>query len=59
MMKNKKNFGQEKKKFVRPDTELNTISANDCTGLIPAALTDETEQEFYEELYPYEAETNY
>ena len=49
-MKKKKTYRQDKGKFAQPDLELNTISANDCTGLIPAALTDEMEQEFYEEL---------
>ena len=57
-MKKKKTYRQDKGKFAQPDLELNTISANDCMGLIPAALTDEMEQEFYEELYPYEAEPN-
>lgn len=35
------------------DIELNSCSAYDCTGLIPAAVTDESELESYEELYPY------
>ena len=35
------------------DTELNTFSAYDCTGLIPSAITDESEIEAYEEIYPY------
>lgn len=36
------------------DTEdlLCTCSATDCTGLIPAGITDE-ELEAYEQLYPY------
>lgn len=28
-------------------------SANDCTGLIPAGVTNREELEAYEELYPY------
>ena len=28
-------------------------SVQDCTGLIPAGLTDEEEAETYEEMYPY------
>jgi hypothetical protein len=30
-----------------------TGSVNDCTGLIPAGLTEEEELEYYGELYPY------
>lgn len=32
---------------------LTTSSARDCTGLIPAAITEEDELEYYEELYPF------
>lgn len=32
---------------------LDTASAGDCTGLIPAGLADEEELENYEELYPF------
>lgn len=32
---------------------LATSSARDCTGLIPAAITEEEELEYYEELYPF------
>lgn len=32
---------------------LNTSSATDCTGLIPAAPAEEEELENYEELYPF------
>lgn len=32
---------------------LKTASAQDCTGLIPAAPTGENELENYEELYPF------
>lgn len=35
------------------DIELNTISLQDCTGLIPSAIKDSAEIEHYEELYPY------
>lgn len=47
---NKKN-----KKFSDPGEYdyLTTSSVNDCTGLIPAAITDEDEIEYYEELYPF------
>lgn len=37
----------------QPDLELNSCSAYDCTGLIPAAVTDEAQAEAYEQLYPY------
>lgn len=33
--------------------ELNTSSATDCTGLIPAAPDGDEELENYEELYPF------
>ncbi len=33
--------------------ELNSISAHDCTGLIPSAITEHGEKDSYEELYPY------
>lgn len=32
---------------------LSASSANDCTGLIPAAPEDEAALEAYEDLYPY------
>lgn len=32
---------------------LKTASAQDCTGLIPAAPADKDELENYEELYPF------
>lgn len=35
------------------DLELNTCSAYDCTGLIPAGIKDVDEARAYEELYPY------
>lgn len=35
------------------DFELNACSTYDCTGLIPALATEESEIESYEELYPY------
>lgn len=35
------------------DSYLETISAQDCTGLIPAAPSDQEELENYEELYPF------
>ncbi len=49
--------GTVKKDFPNPpDIELNTFSATDCTGLIPSAVDDESEQQSYEELYPFSAE---
>lgn len=38
-----------------PDLELQTVMTNDCTGLVPSAITDEFEQQAYEEIYPYDA----
>ena len=35
------------------DLEQTISSATDCTGLIPAGITDEEELEHYYELYPY------
>lgn len=35
------------------DKSMNACSACDCTGLIPSAITDESEAESYEQLYPY------
>ena len=32
---------------------LTTSSARDCTGLIPAGITEEEELEYYQELYPF------
>ncbi|MDO4262045.1 MAG: hypothetical protein Q4C82_08200 [Eubacteriales bacterium] len=32
---------------------LKAVSAQDCTGLIPAGLAGEKELESYEELYPF------
>ena len=32
---------------------LSSASATDCTGLIPAGITDEDEIAYYEELYPF------
>lgn len=32
---------------------VNSASANDCTGLIPALPADDAQRESYEELYPY------
>lgn len=35
------------------DTYMKPSSAQDCTGLIPAAPADHDELENYEELYPF------
>lgn len=35
------------------DPDLSTCSTTDCTGLIPAGITDEEEVEHYTQLYPY------
>ena len=39
------------------DKNMNACSAYDCTGLIPSAITDESEVESYEQLYPYRVPT--
>ncbi|MGN0448746.1 MAG: hypothetical protein ACI4G0_00060 [Ruminococcus sp.] len=39
------------------DKNMNACSAYDCTGLIPSAITDESEAESYEQLYPYRVPT--
>lgn len=39
------------------DKNMNACSAYDCTGLIPSAITDESEIEAYEQLYPYRVPT--
>lgn len=36
-----------------PDIELSSCSMYDCTGLIPSAITDESQIESYESMYPY------
>jgi hypothetical protein len=33
--------------------QLGVCSANECTGMIPEAIMDESEQESYEDIYPY------
>lgn len=38
---------EERYRYLKP------ASAQDCTGLIPAGITDEDELENYEELYPF------
>lgn len=41
---------------ITPESEtllINSASANDCTGLIPALPADDAQRESYEELYPY------
>ena len=35
------------------DTDIQSCSATDCTGLIPALPQDEAEVEAYEDIYPY------
>ncbi len=35
------------------DLELNTISAQECTGLIPAKVENEAQEEAYEEIFPF------
>jgi hypothetical protein len=35
------------------DIDIQSCSAMDCTGLIPAAPQSEAELEAYEDLYPY------
>lgn len=32
---------------------MGTSSAHDCTGLIPAGLTDDEVSDYYEDIYPY------
>lgn len=39
------------------EKNMNACSAYDCTGLIPSAITDESEVEAYEQLYPYRVPT--
>ncbi|MBQ9673461.1 MAG: hypothetical protein IJV39_02425 [Ruminococcus sp.] len=36
--------------------DLNTISSNDCTGLIPSDPKNDEQLESYEEIYPYNAD---
>lgn len=43
-----------KRKQERTESDLTTsASAQDCTGLIPTVATEESEQEAYEEIFPY------
>lgn len=35
------------------DSELNAISAQECTGLIPAKAENEAQEEAYREIYPF------
>ena len=52
--KNKENDKSNTEKIdIIYDKELNACSAYDCTGLIPSAITDESEIDSYEEIYPY------
>lgn len=48
----KKISDSEKIDIIR-DKKQNACSAHDCTGLIPSAVTEESEIEAYEEIYPY------
>lgn len=52
-MKNKDKAPQVQARTDSDEPEFSTCSAYDCTGLIPAGITSESEAEAYEELYPY------
>lgn len=50
----KKNLKDEEKTVdTFSDSYIDTCSANDCTGLIPALPQNESEIESYEELYNF------
>lgn len=53
IMKNKDKAPQVQARTDSDEQEFSTCSAYDCTGLIPAGITSESEAEAYEELYPY------
>lgn len=44
---------------IREDTDYtSTVSATDCTGLIPSGTVKEEELDAYRELYPFGAPVN-
>lgn len=55
--KNDKDSKYGKYPSIEPELELNSISMYECTGLIPAGITDESQIEEYEKIYPYIAPT--
>lgn len=46
-------YGKNYENTPYDDSDYNTISSFDCTGLIPSAVTDLDQIEAYEDLYPY------
>lgn len=55
-MKKRKEELNSQSETITPEYEtllVNSASANDCTGLIPALPADDAQRESYEELYPY------
>lgn len=51
-MSKKRNTRKSEPEFIDNDY-LSSASATDCTGLIPAGITEEEELDYYEELYPF------
>lgn len=47
------------KEPIEEDMLFNTISNQECTGLIPAKASEENEIEAYEEIYPYLTPKNF
>lgn len=50
---NKEKFPQKKHEDYMDFDCMVTSSSTDCTGLIPAAIQNDAEQDSYEELYRY------
>ena len=53
----KKLSDKEKRDRIR-ESSMIACSVYDCTGLIPSAITDESQAQAYEELYPYRVPTD-
>lgn len=49
----KKQYDYDDSYPINDDLELTSISAQECTGLIPSAIKDGVEEESYEDIYPY------
>lgn len=49
----KKQYEYDDSYPINDDLESASISAHECTGLIPSAIKDAVEEESYEDIYPY------
>ena len=53
----RRTFMKKSEKYPAADIDIQSCSATDCTGLIPARPATDEELKNYEELYPYLAKT--